>query len=624
MIVSKVYHLGCLIVIIALTAGCVPTSRVWQAHNDGLPTGVPVLALAGDPASSQTLLAGTYDEHGLYRSEDGGATWAPMVHGLPPRPVHALLRPSTYPGVVLAGTGDGLYRSTDGGATWSHLLADPAQLPFAIYAFSQEKEGSIYLGGDRNVLWRSDDGGATWVPLPPIARDLSVLSLAYNPVGDLLLAGSDRNGIYFSADRGESWQRSDGMDRTAVAGLLVLEADGGRLVLARGRQGLWRSGDGGRTWEPAPLTARGRIDALALVGDQPYFLTNEGILYRSSDQGQTWASHGAGLGRSGTAYFLQAMTGDGTTLFAGTEHRLYRSKDGGQTWQLASTSLGAPVATRLAIGAGGAHLLANSDGLFRTTGWSTPWQPVEGLPAGAVYTVAVSPHDPNRVYAATQRAGLWRSDDGGLSWQPTGLPHGAPGVVLHPDDPDRIFVHVIYERVYESRDGARSWEPRWEGMDLSTEVISLVIDPCRPARLFAGTTATLFRSDDGAASWQPIAPELEGQTVFAVLTACGAPNVLLAGSTNGLYRSSNGGATWTAAAGLERTTVTAIARDPRQPGRLWAGTKYRGLYQSSDGGVSWSPVGLDGASVHQLVSPPDGQWAAAATTQGVWYALLDR
>jgi photosystem II stability/assembly factor-like uncharacterized protein len=200
-------------------------------------------------------------------------------------------------------------------------------------------------------------------------------------------------------------------------------------------------------------------------------------------------------------------------------------------------------------------------------------------------------------------------------------------VTLHPDDPDRVFVHVVYERVYESRDGARSWEPRWEGMDLSTEVISLVMDRCRPDRLFAGTTATLFRSEDGAATWQPIAPDLAGQTVFTLLPDCDDPDLLLAGATNGLYRSTDGGATWAAMAGLEQTTVTAIARDPRQPGRLWAGTKYRGIYQSSDGGASWEPIGLDsgldGVSVHQLISSPDGQWVAAATIQGVWYALLD-
>jgi photosystem II stability/assembly factor-like uncharacterized protein len=284
--VLRNHYLGYLtLIVLALATGCVSPAPVWQAHNEGLPTGAPVLALAGDPMSPQTLLAATYDAHGLYRSEDGGATWAPVVHGLPPRPVHALLVSSAHPGIVLAGTGDGLYRSTDGGATWRHLLADPAQLPFAIYAFSQDEGGVIYLGGDQNRLWRSDDGGATWVPLASIAGELSVLSLAHSSAGDLLLAGSDRNGVYLSADRGGSWQRSDGMDRTAVADLLVPEPDDSRPVLARGRQGLWRSDDGGRTWEPVPITVRGRVDALGLAGAHLLFLTNEGNLYRSSDQG---------------------------------------------------------------------------------------------------------------------------------------------------------------------------------------------------------------------------------------------------------------------------------------------------------------------------------------------------
>lgn len=613
-----------LIITLVLAASCTPAlSPAWQPHNNGLPAGVPVLALTGDPASPQTLFAGTYDETGLYRSKDGGDTWSPVAHGLPPRPVYALLAPPAHPGVILAGTGDGLYRSTDSGATWVHLLAEPTRPPFVVYAFGYDERGAIYLGGDQNTLLRSDDGGATWIVLPPIAAELSVLSLVYIPTGALLLAGSDRMGVYFSEDRGESWQRSEGMDRTAVAGLLVVAPDDGNLVLARGRQGLWRSEDSGRNWQSVPIEPTGRIDAVASTGDQLYFLTNEGMLYQSSDQGRTWTPHGAGLGRSGTVHFLQPTPGAADALFAGTEHRLYRTTDAGQTWQPLAAGLGAPAADRLAVSPDGTFLLANGDGLFRSGGWGEAWQPVEGLPPGGVYTVAVSPREPRRVYAATQRHGLWRSEDGGLSWQPTGLEHAAPGMVLHPDDPERIFVHVIYERVYESRDGAQSWDPRWEGMDLSTEVISLTLDPCRPERLFAGATATLFRSEDGATTWQPIAPALNGQTVFAVLTDCDNPDLLWAGATNGLYRSTDGGARWSAVTGLEGTTVTAIARDPRQPRYLWAGTKYRGLYQSTDGGATWSPTGLDGVSINQLLSAPDGQWVAAATTQGVWYAVLN-
>jgi len=606
--------------VLLIAAGCQPqpAALVWAPHNAGLMSRASVLTLAHDPAAPATLFAGVDDAAGLYRSDDGGQTWQVAATGLPAQPVYTLLADRHRPGVLLAGSADGIYQTQDGGGRWTVLRLGEDAEPFAVYALAQDDRGAIFLGGNRSEIWRSNDGGVNWQPLTPLPDDATVLALAAAPDGQYLLAGTDRRGVYFSTDQGRSWQRGEDMEQTAVAALLFPQPGNAQVVLARGRRELWRSTDGARTWQPQAVAATGRIDALLAHDGAAFLLTNEGELLRSDDLGQSWLPWGAGLGRRGSAPLLAATAGRNTPLWAGTEHRLYRSDDGGQTWSAPSRGPGRYEAHALAFD-GATIYLANRDGLYAQSAWGNAWVQRTGLPAGAVWAVAAAPGSDGAAYAATERQGLWQSQRPGLEWAPTGQPNSTPGIVLHPTDPQQIYVHVIYERVYASRDAGATWTPRWEGFDLSTEIASLMLDPCRPERLFAGGAEQLYRSLDSAASWQPIAPELAGQTVFALLTDCDDADRLLAGATKGVYRSDDGGASWQPG-GLEEITVTALAHHPRAGRRLFAGTRHAGVFLSDDGGATWRPGGLDGMHVAQLLMAPDGAWLAAATDHGFFWA----
>jgi len=143
------------------------------------------------------------------------------------------------------------------------------------------------------------------------------------------------------------------------------------------------------------------------------------------------------------------------------------------------------------------------------------------------------------------------------------------------------------------------------------------MDSRRPGALYAGGSEGLFRSLDGAASWQSVCPELAGQTVFAIALDPRGGGDLYAGATNGAYRSLDGGEHWEPwGHGLENVTVTALAF-ARQDARLvFAGTKYQGVFQSADGGQNWQYAGPAPVSVNGLVVTPDDQWIFAATAGG--------
>ena len=199
-----------------------------------------------------------------------------------------------------------------------------------------------------------------------------------------------------------------------------------------------------------------------------------------------------------------------------------------------------------------------------------------------------------------------------------------PAIAPHRRDPQRVLVRAAFQRVYESRDGGLSWQTNWEGMDLQTEVISLLVDPNNLERVFAGAVTGLYRSLDGGQTWQRVGPELDGQTVFALLVNPVQPVRLLAGVTNSVYESMDGGDHWTTSSrGLEQVTVTALAMHPAKKDVVYAGTKYRGVYRSANGGRTWQADGdgLGPVSVHALTVTADGRWLLAATAEGVFRRL---
>jgi photosystem II stability/assembly factor-like uncharacterized protein len=150
--------------------------RTWQRLGE-VPRDVMALAAAGgDP---ETLYAASMSA-GVLRSTDGGKTWAPAVTGLGSRRVLALaVDPSPGTGQALssaapgagrparqtlyAGTEGGLYKSTDGGATWARLpFPGMTVVALAVSPARPQRILAISYHDGRGEVFRSDDGGATW------------------------------------------------------------------------------------------------------------------------------------------------------------------------------------------------------------------------------------------------------------------------------------------------------------------------------------------------------------------------------------------------------------------------------------------------------------------------------
>ena len=602
--------------------------------NRGLRSHGQILALLFDSSTPRRIWSGLNAKQSLFFSDDAGETWLPLAadssrpNGPWPPPTYALLQPARFPGVILAATGGGLYRSSDAGQHWQSTDSLPA--PRAAFALAGDSSGALYVGGEGSTSYHSTDGGLSWRALSPLPAGGAVLSLAVSPSADWLLAGTDGAGLFSSRDQGVTWQPVNAVGGQFVSSILLQPAGlppclrGYDCVLARARSGLFITLDGGTVWRKVEGGWDGRVDAIGAAGAKPAWIlaTDRGRIYRSPD-GERWEPWGDGLGRTGAVFSLASDPDRPTNVVAGTENGLYLSYDGGLHWQQPTDGPGAPSADALALGPGGLLYLANLDGVYASADGGATWDHrSRGLPPVPVLALAVAPSAPNLVYAGASGAGLFRSNNGGLSWSVSSWDGASvPGIVVHPQAPDRLYFRVAFERVYSSEDGGKSVQARWSGFTPFTEIMSLVMDDRDPDRLYAGGTDTLYRTLDGAGSWQPLGAQLDGQTVFALVVDNANKGRLLAGATKGVYVSLNDGLTWDRwGQGLEDITVTALARHPTNRQHIYAGTRYRGIYRSGDAGQTWQPAGLSELSVNALYLSEDGRWVYAATPQGFFRA----
>lgn len=192
-------------------------------------TGVDVRALATSPRRPRTVFAATQDQ-GVWRSDDGGATWRPV--GLADQVVKALAVSPHDPDVVYAGTcPPALHLSRDGGATWTELPAvrrrrdfwwfSPAEPPrltpyVQAIALSPDDPNVLLVGIELGAVLRSADGGQTWSRHRRRAlRDCHSLAFHARDGRWVYEAGGSGGGAAFSRDGGRTWQRPQpGLDRT--------------------------------------------------------------------------------------------------------------------------------------------------------------------------------------------------------------------------------------------------------------------------------------------------------------------------------------------------------------------------------------------------------------------------
>jgi len=597
--------------------------------------------LALDPADPKVVWVGTGENNsqrsvsygdGLYKSVDGGRHWENVGLGESEHIGMIVVDPRNSDVVYVAAQGPlwraggdrGLYKTTDGGATWAKILdidedtgvsevhLDPRD-PDTLFAVSYQRRRHVWTllnGGPGSGVHKSVDGGATWreikrgLPGVELGRiGLDIAPSAPDVIYAIVEAARGESGFYRSDDAGENWRRMSDYVSTSpqyYQEILVdpLDPD---LVWSLSTW-LARTEDGGATWERADVSVK-HVDDHAMwidPADPRHILVgSDGGIYESWDRGELW---GFKANLPVTQFYKVHVD------YAEPFYRVY-----GGTQD--NNSLGAPHRTI------NVHGVRNSD-----------WVITQG---GDGFETQVDPTDANIVYSQYQYGGLARFDrrnGEGVDIQPQPA-WGEPAyrfnwnspLLISPHDHARLYYGC--QKLLRSDDMGSSW--REVSGDLSRQIdrnaleimgkvwsvdavsknrstsfygslIALDESTLREGLIYVGTDDGLIQvTRDGGATWTRHdsfrgvpdmsyvgdikASRFDEGTVFACFD-----NHKKGDFAPYLLRSDDYGRSWKSIAGdlPERGTVHAVQQDHVNPDLLFCGTEF-GAFFTTDGGEHW-------------------------------------
>jgi photosystem II stability/assembly factor-like uncharacterized protein len=473
-------------------------------------------------AANSNIEAGDYGGVGILRSDDGGRTWTVLDerNGLGGRFIPSLFMHPEDPETLLAAVtypaqAEGAYVTHDGGDTWTQALArDPWQGMDAVEISTADP--NIWYAAAENVIYRSEDAGQTWEHYFMGTADRGggvAIDLQADPRDPMrLFVNAYGGGNFVTTNGGETWvDASQGYTGSFNPGLAVAPGTGW-TVLAGSNTGAFRSTDGGQTWVGLGMGSMTRLFVSILLlpaeqtgGPQPILASdNNGTVWLSTDDGATW-EHTPLVGEEAAMIQtarLAAAPSDPRIIYAGFVYAralesnirfanipsfgLYRSTDAGRTWQVI---------------------------------------PAVSFADAGILALAVSPDDPEMVYAATG-AGVYLSRDGGDTWrhldaletsvfaiaEPASAEEGliVEDIVMDPFDAQRLLAAVMDAGVYRSEDGGETWTQASAGLDPNEPVYDLVADPNRAGVFYVSSWQSgVFATTDHGGSWQLLADGLD-------------------------------------------------------------------------------------------------------------------
>jgi photosystem II stability/assembly factor-like uncharacterized protein len=353
--------------------------------------------------------------------------------------------------------------------------------------------------------------------------------------------------------------------------------------------------------------------------------TRKGAFILTSDgKREEWDISGPYFG-GWEIYHLKGSPADPNRLYASQStgwfgQVIQRSDDGGKTWE--------PVGNEFVY-----------DGVPGTHQWydgtQHPWE------FKRVWYLEPSLTDPDTIYAGAEDAALFRSSDGGQTWQELPGLRGAKGhlwqpgaggmclhsIILDPSDAQRMFVAISAAGAFRTDDGGQTWRPVNRGLKSGYElpdptaevghcVHSITMHPSRPDVLFMQKHWDIMRSDDAGESWVEVSGNLpsdfgfpigihahEPDTIYVIPIKSDSEHYPPDGKLR-VYRSRTGGNEWEALTrGLPQSNCyvnvlrSALAVDSLDACGVYFGTTGGQVYASADSGDNWTPIVRDLPSV---------------------------
>ena len=635
------------------------SGTTWKSIFDGQKS-YSIGCISLDPQNPNIIWVGTGENvggrhvaygDGIYKSEDGGNSWKNMGLKKSEHLSKIIVHPNNSDIIWVASQGPlwskggerGVYKSTDGGKSWQQtlgdsewvgatdLLIDPRNSDL-LYAATWQRHRTVagYLGGGPGTaIYKSNDGGDNWIKLKKglPKSNMGKIGLVLSPQQpDVIYAAIELDrrtgGVYKSENQGASWKKMS----DAVAGgtgphyyqeLYASPHNFDEIYLADNYMQV--SFDGGKTFVRMNETEK-HVDNHAVAfksSDKNYILVGcDGGLYESFDKTKNWKF----IDNLPLTQFYKIAVDDNKpfyNIYGGTQD---------------NNTQGAPSRTDNIHGIRNSDwfIILGGDGHQPATEPGNPnivyaqWQRgnlnrhdrltgeninIKPQPEFGEKTerfnwdapILVSPHNPERLYFASQR--VWKSDDRGDSWE-----------TISEDLTNNI------ERISTPFYGSKQkWNNAWDVRAMSnySTITSLSESPIQEGLIYAGTDDGIIQmTENGGESWKKInykkfsgLPETafvndikadlhEKNTVYAVFD-----NHKYGDYNPYIYKSKNKGFTWQKLTNNlpDNTILWRIVQDHKNKNLLFLGTEF-GVYFTNSGGDEWIKLkgGLPNISVRDI------------------------
>jgi len=601
-----------------------------------------------NPFNSNKVLAGS--RHGnLFKSEDGGNSWE-TIHNNNGLTIDGVISDITYDSVnenvvyltsgffdVWDFVGNGIYKSIDGGETWNRLedglegktqfgdlVIDPSDSNVIYAANGMETNGDV-IGEDQAYLYRSEDAGESWERIDigsQVGQRFTLNSVVIHPENPdrIYVLGQDQR-ILISEDRGETWELITNSGFIGIGTFVEYHPLNNDIMYATTyAAGIFKSTDGGRTWEDlnGKEIAFAYVEGMSAdpeVAGRLYTQSFENGFHYSNDNGENWQrGHFSGNYWAWTTFIEKPKDSSNIFVVNRGGGNIKRTSSPNGVWELVDIpNAGGEEPWPNILESESGNLLyagTRNEGVFKTTDGGNSWQEKnDGLPANLdVRTISIDPNNVNKVYAGSINNGgrLWQSNDKGNSWNL--LNDEMTFTTIHAMDVDPNNENVVYAApwgagLFKSTDGGNSWNEIIGGGE-SERVFSLAAIKVHPEDsniLYAADRADslLIKSEDGGATW--FSPWNPGEEeYFRLNTFVFDPNnpeiyYVSAWKVNrgrivgDLFRHNADG-------GFEQITnelpraILDVEVDPSNSDIIYASTHVYGLFKSSNGGDNWHEV----------------------------------
>ncbi len=651
----------------------VNNGTTWDVLFDDLDDAVSIGDIAINPNDANTVWVGTGENNnrqsgswgnGVYKSTDGGRTWKNV--GLPNSKhiARIIVDPVDHDIVYVAALGSlwgaggerGVYKTTDGGLTWARILhvdddtgatelvMDPLNNK-VIYAATYQRRRATWGfngGGPGSAMWKSSDAGRTWTKLTQgvPAGHLGRIGMdVYRSNPNILYARiehASESGTYRSDDAGLSWRKMSNTNprpmyfsqvridpnndlRIYVLGVQIhISDDGGKTFIENGvlhsdHHAMWInpknsnhiidgtdggigiSWDKGATWEAVYNMDLGQFYHVTYDMETPYNVCG------GLQDNYTWCGPTAVRSRTGIAndQWFQIHGGDGfeAQIDPTNSRIIYAESQDGNISRIDRISN-----ERKSI----RPLPARGDTPLRWN-WNTP--------------ILMSPHDPATIYVGANR--VFKSTDRGQSW--TAI---SPDLTEATDREGLTLMGVTAKEFTIAKN---------DGVQTYGNIVQLVESPKQAGVLYAGTDDGQVHMTKDGTTWTNITGKFPGvpkNSYVSRLTASAHEvNVVYATFDNHrandmgtyVYASVDGGNNFRSIGeGISKGhAVTAMAEDPKNPNVLYTGTEF-GIFVSPDRGGKWTRIksNLPTVPIHEIIfHPRDNDMIVATHGRSIW--ILD-